>query len=265
MLEALKDKWEKHKLSAIMIRDILMYMDRTYVQAQKKTPVYDRALAIFRDTVVRAPRIKERLLGLLLGLISRERSGERIERSVVKGITGMLRELGRDVYRADFEAPFLASSATFYQAESMEYLGQSSAVDYMKKAEERLAEETERVEHYLDESTHRRSRRWPRGNSSQSTCARWREMETSGIVAMLEDSKVADLARAYKLYRRVTAPESGLAVIRRDGGARQGEAETGRPAGARPPARPHPLTPRSALRPRAGARPAASAGRREEG
>ena len=44
VLEALKDKWEKHKLSAIMIRDILMYMDRTYVQAQKKTPVYDRAL-----------------------------------------------------------------------------------------------------------------------------------------------------------------------------------------------------------------------------
>ena len=25
----LKDKWDKHKLSSIMIRDILMYMDRT--------------------------------------------------------------------------------------------------------------------------------------------------------------------------------------------------------------------------------------------
>ena len=36
-LAVLKDRWEKHKLSSIMIRDILMYMDRTYVVAQKKT------------------------------------------------------------------------------------------------------------------------------------------------------------------------------------------------------------------------------------
>ena len=28
-LPELKDKWDKHKLSSIMIRDILMYMDRT--------------------------------------------------------------------------------------------------------------------------------------------------------------------------------------------------------------------------------------------
>jgi len=33
-LPELKDKWDKHKLSSIMIRDILMYMDRTYVAAQ---------------------------------------------------------------------------------------------------------------------------------------------------------------------------------------------------------------------------------------
>ena len=52
MLE-LKDKWDKHKLSSIMIRDILMYMDRTYVAAQKKTPVYDKGLQIFRDEVCR--------------------------------------------------------------------------------------------------------------------------------------------------------------------------------------------------------------------
>ena len=28
-MSELKDKWDKHKLSSIMIRDILMYMDRT--------------------------------------------------------------------------------------------------------------------------------------------------------------------------------------------------------------------------------------------
>ena len=35
------------------------------------------------------------------------------------------------------------------------------------------------------------------------------EMEHSGIVAMIEDNKVDDLKRAYELFRRVTAPDSG--------------------------------------------------------
>ena len=113
MLE-LKDKWDKHKLSSIMIRDILMYMDRTYVASQKKTPVYERGLQIFRDEVCRSPRIRDRLLQMLLNLVQRERQGEMIERSLVKTVTSMLVELGRDVYAKDFEVAFLQSSATFY-------------------------------------------------------------------------------------------------------------------------------------------------------
>ena len=57
---------------------------------------------------------------------------------------------------------------------------------------------------------------------------------------MLEDSKVADLARAYKLYRRVTAPSRAAVIRRDDGGARQGEADAARP---RARARPHPRRP----------------------
>ena len=40
------------------------------------------------------------------------------------------------------------------------------------------------------------------------------EMEHSGIVAMIEDHKIDDLARAYDLFKRVTQPQSGLGVIR---------------------------------------------------
>lgn len=132
-LGQLKEKWEKHKLSSIMIRDILMYMDRTYVVSQKKVPVYERGLQIFRDEVCRNPVIKERLLRMLLDLIHRERLGEMVPRGDIKTITGMLVELGRDVYSVDFEQPFLAASATFYQRESQEYMAQNSASDYMKK------------------------------------------------------------------------------------------------------------------------------------
>ena len=40
------------------------------------------------------------------------------------------------------------------------------------------------------------------------------EMKNSGCVVMLEDNKVEDLARMYKLFKRVTQPTPGLSVIR---------------------------------------------------
>ena len=38
--------------------------------AQKKVPVYERGLHIFRDEVVRNPRVKDRLLEMLLNLVA---------------------------------------------------------------------------------------------------------------------------------------------------------------------------------------------------
>ncbi|KAL1522667.1 hypothetical protein AB1Y20_017645 [Prymnesium parvum] len=213
-LKELKKKWEEHKLSSIMIRDILMYMDRTYVVQQKKTPVYDRSLQIFRDEVCRNPRIKDRLLGLLLELIQRERMGEMIDRSLMKTFSGMFVELGRDVYSRDFEAPFLAASTTFYQAESQEYILQNSASDYMKHAEVRLHEEAERVRHYLDSTTELKIKEIAERELIAKHMKTLAEMENSGIVTMIEDSKIAELSRAYGLFKRVTQPTPGLGIIR---------------------------------------------------
>ena len=47
--------------------------------AQKKTPVYERGLQIFRDEVTRNPKIKDRLLQMLLDLVQRERQGVRMQ------------------------------------------------------------------------------------------------------------------------------------------------------------------------------------------
>eukprot|EP00621_Florenciella_sp_RCC1693_P013664 CAMPEP_0182534416 /NCGR_PEP_ID=MMETSP1323-20130603/15711_1 /TAXON_ID=236787 /ORGANISM="Florenciella parvula, Strain RCC1693" /LENGTH=65 /DNA_ID=CAMNT_0024744433 /DNA_START=1 /DNA_END=194 /DNA_ORIENTATION=+ len=64
----------------MMVRDILMYMDRTYVAQNKKVAVYDLGLIIFRDTVARHEQVKDRLRHILLENIANERSGQLIER-----------------------------------------------------------------------------------------------------------------------------------------------------------------------------------------
>lgn len=43
--------WSDHQTSMVMIRDILMYMDRVYVKQNDFDNVYNLGLIIFRDQV----------------------------------------------------------------------------------------------------------------------------------------------------------------------------------------------------------------------
>ena len=127
--------------------------------------------------------------------------------ALVKTATSMLVELGRDVYAHDFEAPFLHASTTFYQAESQEYISHSSASDFLKKVEQRLNEEAERVAHYLDPATEPRLREVAERELIARHMRTVAEMEHSGIIAMIEDNKVDDLRRAYELFINSTLQE----------------------------------------------------------
>ncbi|EFJ05563.1 hypothetical protein SELMODRAFT_98006 [Selaginella moellendorffii] len=210
-LEELNGKWSEHNKALQMIRDILMYMDRTYVQNSSKTPVHELGLNLWRDTIVRCPTIKDRLRDTLLDLVHRERTGEVINRGLMRNITKMLMDLGVAVYEEEFEKPFLDAAADFYRIESQQFLESSDCADYLKKAERRLNEEMDRVTHYL----------FPRSEPKITSVVDREmighhmkllvEMENSGLVSMLTDDKYDDLARMYSLFRRVT---TGLQTIR---------------------------------------------------
>lgn len=58
-----------------------------------------------------------------------------------------------DVYREHFQRPFIQATVDYYKAESASYLASNSVSDYMKKAEARLQEESDRVSQYLHDSS----------------------------------------------------------------------------------------------------------------
>ncbi|KAJ9549064.1 hypothetical protein OSB04_021607 [Centaurea solstitialis] len=149
-LEELNNKWTDHNKALQMIRDILMYMDRTYVPSSRKTPVHELGLNLWRDNVIHLSGIQTRLQNTLLQLIHRERTGEVINRGLMRNIIKMLMDLGPSVYQVDFERLFLEVSADFYRVESQEFIECCDCGDYLQKAERRLNEEIDRVSHYLD-------------------------------------------------------------------------------------------------------------------
>ena len=78
--QTLNAAWNDHQTSMVMIRDILMYMDRVYVQQNNCDNVYNLGLSLFRDRVVRYGGVGSHLRVTLLEMIARERKGEVIDR-----------------------------------------------------------------------------------------------------------------------------------------------------------------------------------------
>lgn len=171
-LETLNRAWAEHTTSMVMIRDIVMYMDRVYVQQNGVQPVYQMGLIIFREEIVNNPVINDRLKGTLLSMISLERQKECIEwcekfsqrfqsdvvlfRIDLKNACQMLIALGLDsryYYEQQFENLFLEESADFYRRASQKFLAENSASVYVAKVNECLREESERAERYLDKIT----------------------------------------------------------------------------------------------------------------
>lgn len=210
-LVELNRKWADHNKALQMIRDILMYMDRTFIPSTRKTPVHELGLNLWRDVVIHSSKTQTRLRDTLLELVHMERSGEVINRGLMRNIIKMLMDLGSSVYQEDFEKHFLDVSADFYRLESQQFIESCDCGDYLKKAERRLNEEIERVSHYLDARSEPKITSVVEKEMIESHMQRLVHMENSGLVNMFVDDKYEDLGRMYNLFRRVP---SGLSIVR---------------------------------------------------
>ena len=160
LLQVLKKSWDDYKVVIGNVKDILMYMDRTYVKTYKKSPVYDMALTLFREIVVYNANVRERLKSIILENVDLERSGQLIDRDLMRSTTYMLVELGGSgnvgtdtPYESEFEREFLDMTTRFYAVESQDFIGQYTCPDYVKKADARLTEEEDRARSYLAPSS----------------------------------------------------------------------------------------------------------------
>ncbi|XXG61350.1 hypothetical protein AAC387_Pa04g3035 [Persea americana] len=129
-LEELNRKWGDHNRALQMIRDILMYMDRTFVPSSHKTPVNELGLNLWRDNIIHSSETQRRLLNTLIDCVKKERTGEFINRGLMRNIVKMLMDLGPSVYQQDFEKPFLEVSTNFFRAESQQLVEHCDCGEY---------------------------------------------------------------------------------------------------------------------------------------
>ncbi|RCV05578.1 hypothetical protein SETIT_1G094400v2, partial [Setaria italica] len=89
-LQELLAKWNRHTRAVKMTRDILLYMDRTYVPTNRKTSIHELGLRLWLDNMVHSNKVRPRLIEA----VKRQRRGED---ELVDGVNKMLTEVGAEV------------------------------------------------------------------------------------------------------------------------------------------------------------------------
>ncbi|KAF9527571.1 Cullin [Crepidotus variabilis] len=218
-------EWSRYTTGANYINRLFTYLNRHWVKRERDEgrkgvyPVYTLALVQWKNNLFIPIQQKQtKLAGAILRLIEDQRNGDVIDQGLVKKVVDSFVSLGLDdtdtnkacleIYKEHFELPFLDATERHYKHESETFLASNSISDYLKKAEERLREEEDRVERYLNTQT-----RKPLISKCEHVLIREHaQLMWDSFQGLLDFDKDEDLQRMYALLSRI--PE-GLEPLRK--------------------------------------------------
>ncbi|KAI5117366.1 hypothetical protein M0805_002479 [Coniferiporia weirii] len=225
LLQYYAKEWDRYTTGANYINRLFTYLNRHWVKREKDEgrkgvyTVYTLALVQWKQNFFNHIHNKnQKLAGAVLRLIEKQRNGENIDQTLVKKVIDSFVSLGLDesdtnkqsldVYKDHFETPFIAATEKYYTTESEAFLAENSVSDYLKKAEERLKEEEDRVERYLNTVT----RKTLISKCEHVLIREHAESMREEFQKLLDFDKDEDLRRMYALLSRI--PE-GLEPLRK--------------------------------------------------
>ena len=206
MLKELVRRWDDHKVMVRWLSRFFNYLDRYYIQRHNLAALKDVGALCFRDLVY--AKLKNTAKDAILALVDKERDGEQIDRALVKNILGIFVEMGMggmEAYEQDFEAHLLTNTAAFYSRKASVWIDEDSCPDYLVKAEDCLKREKERVGHYLHASSESKLLKEVEKEVLAAYETQLLEKEHSGCAVLLRDDKTEDLARMFRLFKRIPA------------------------------------------------------------
>ncbi|KAM3511452.1 hypothetical protein MY11210_004879 [Beauveria gryllotalpidicola] len=206
-------EWDRYTVAAKYIHHLFRYLNRHWVKREideGKKSIYDvYTLHLVQWRQVLFKNVWSKVMDAVLKLVEKQRNGETIEHGQIKQVVDSFVSLGLDeadpskstldVYRFHFEKPFLEATKEFYESESKQFVAENSVVEYMKKAETRLAEEEERVVMYLHHDIAVPLKR----TCNQALIADHANLLRDEFQILQDNDREEDMARMYNLLARI--------------------------------------------------------------
>jgi len=195
--------WQDHRQHIGLVRNIFMYLDRTCLAqdtGSKIRSVIDIGLHFLRLHLDRNPAIGERAVQGALELISKERSGEIVDRQSLKSVLDMYWDIG--LYRHDFEPKMLESTTTFYEIEAERLVRDCEVPQLLRHIDRRIQEEQDRASNYLNSCSERATVGIV---EIQFLEKRANVIVEKGFRRLMERNAFEDLRLMFQLFKRIDA------------------------------------------------------------
>jgi hypothetical protein len=190
---------------------VLLQKDRFYVQTASKRNLVDEAHFLFKESVFDV--LKNTLRQIVLDKIRNDRNGEMADRSLLKSTLAIFVDMGMgdlDIYINEFEKFVEIETKDFYHKESEEWFSKYSLTEYLRKAEWRIKEETQLLNHVFTSYSRDKLMRICNEQLLAERQSLLLEMSGSGVEVLINQEKFDDLSLLYRLMGRI---EHGLEPI----------------------------------------------------
>ncbi|CAM2725880.1 unnamed protein product [Rotaria socialis] len=212
-LGILKSKWNVYRMAIRILSSILRQMDHLYARVNGLDNTQLMSISLFRENIINYPTIQERLKSSLLNTFDPCQHGGVVNATTMKYICQMLITMddNNSIYTEYFETPFLQHSANAYQQESEKLLAEKNASEYIREISARISQEYTRVVDYCPKSTVDCIVKMAEEEFIEKHATRIVEMESSGVVHMIESKNYDELSLMYRVFKRV--PNGHLIVV----------------------------------------------------
>lgn len=205
---------------------MLLEQDRVYCTDYRQPPVFQASLELFRDCVLYTDTTSSEanlkdilsvLTSVMLAQIQMERDGDIINKANIRKCVEMLNNLYIDrsekeeqqLYSTAFEPLFLSQTQDFFTQEAERLLGSLDAGAYCTEVWRRIDEEVGRCQTTLSSQTEEKVKNIVVAELAHNKIKPLIEMD-SGLIFMVENNKIEDLERLYKLNALVDINKTDL-------------------------------------------------------
>ncbi|GMT32157.1 hypothetical protein PFISCL1PPCAC_23454 [Pristionchus fissidentatus] len=207
-LRLVNELWNNFCAQTLMIRNVFMYLDRTYILNRPEImSIWDASLCIFSEVIVDDRYVRDRLVKDLLSQIGEERNGLKMDRPLIRSLLRMLSNL--HIYEQVFERSFLESTRELYQSEGINLSRDMEISEYLHRVKRRLDEEFDRIDVYLDVGTKK-----PLIAVVEETLisAHMKAVVSKGMDSLMDGDRLEDLSLLFRLLDRVG--QDGLNLLK---------------------------------------------------